>query len=522
MEFNGIHRLEMFAKSNREWVLIAAIVMIGSVFRFVLLERQSIWGDEACMVYLTQDTPRAILHALMAEDRPDVDVAPPLYFLLVHSWQDAFGTSIRAFRAFSAVWGIIAVLSGILLARKLSDFPTACIVGLLIAFSPFQIWYSQEIRMYSMATALAALSLLGISGCLIHRRHWGFMSLSVLSMSALLLTQYYGFLLLGAVSAFLVFHSIVKKTSRTDIRWLSLIIVLPVLIFIPWVSTLLLDFSQANHPGGFPSYFHPIKSLVLLFIKFTLFGNEAFIKDHAVLIGLTSLLFFVLVVRGLKRLTGFRLLIGAVVILPIITVFSAGLFEFNVYKSHPFIIFHIPFLMIVALGITSFPTRYVWKLVAMVIGINLIVLSTLNFRGNYVKPRVREIAQWIHTHQNPGDLVAVIPAFLPNPSPIVGDLLAYRYYSGSDNEVRYLTGDDASDILNTLISNFPEERKLFLVYQRNPSVSAAIETIRIEMSRRYHHVQYLDFPSRFRDFSMGLDVFESKVTVSSNQTGASE
>ena len=72
----------------------------------------------------------------------------PLYYFLLNSWIRIFGNSVPAARILSILAGIGIVLVIYFMARLLFDVKTANVAVLLLAINPFQIHYSQEIRMY--------------------------------------------------------------------------------------------------------------------------------------------------------------------------------------------------------------------------------------------------------------------------------------------------------------------------------------------------------------------------------------
>ncbi len=502
------------------WVPAGLVILLSLILRLYSLDAPSIWGDEACMVNLTRQSPVQILDALMSADRPDVDVAPPLYFLSLHAWQIALGASVSDFRAFSVIWGVLAVIGTMILARRISDSHTAILAGLIMACNPFQIWYSQEIRMYSMASALSAFVLCGFVDYLRDRKQrdaW----ISSVSLSALLMTQYYGFLLLSSLAVLTAVWLVRDASLRKKPLDLFLIVGLPLIVFSPWIPTLWLDFTQANHSGGFPSYFHPIKSLIFIFLKFSSFGNEAFIQHHPVLISSAALIFMILILRAVISLRDVQWVLPSSILIPVGLVFVACMSGVNMYKPHPFIMFHSSFIVLTAIGIRRFRMPLSGLLLLGVLVAHLMVLLRLNFGDTYVKPRVKEIAARIDSESSAADRVAVLPAFLPNPSPIVGDLLAYRYYSRR-GDVVYLTGDNADDIIEVLESAFPQGHRLFLVYQLNPQVMDQIESIRAHLAESYMRVDREQFPSKIRGFSMGFDVYEARHADRSDPYGYSE
>ena len=73
--------------SVRAWGLIVAA---GAVLRFVTLDSQSLWYDEAVTAQLLQMDFGAMLRAI-----PDSESTPPLYYVLAWLWTHVFGWELR-------------------------------------------------------------------------------------------------------------------------------------------------------------------------------------------------------------------------------------------------------------------------------------------------------------------------------------------------------------------------------------------------------------------------------------------
>ncbi len=103
----------------------------------------------------------------IAERKADpASVHPPLYFLLLKAWSEAFGDTEFALRSFAAACGIGTVIGLYLFVRDLcvfsGDVPHARAAGLLaallVAVHPLHIVSSQQVRGYTLGTALLAWS----------------------------------------------------------------------------------------------------------------------------------------------------------------------------------------------------------------------------------------------------------------------------------------------------------------------------------------------------------------------------
>src|SRR5690606_24496795 len=83
---------------------------------------------------------------------------PPLYPILGWLWCGVLGTSDLAMRSLPALLGTLTVPAIFLAARRLFDARVALLSALLLAVSPYQVYYSQEHRYYALTLLLGTLS----------------------------------------------------------------------------------------------------------------------------------------------------------------------------------------------------------------------------------------------------------------------------------------------------------------------------------------------------------------------------
>lgn len=132
--------------------LLLAILLLAFGLRFYGLEAQSLWNDEGSSVALAgRDL------ATIARDAAR-DIHPPLYYWLLAAWTRLAGTSEVAVRSLSALLGVLLVALTYPLGRLLAGRWAGLAAALLAAINPFQVYYSQEARMYALLALLCALA----------------------------------------------------------------------------------------------------------------------------------------------------------------------------------------------------------------------------------------------------------------------------------------------------------------------------------------------------------------------------
>ncbi len=124
--------------------------------RLTNLTAQSLWADEGNSVRVTERPLKLVIDAARA------DVHPPGYYLLLWGWVKLFGQSETAVRMFSVIVGVLTVVLVYITAQRLFGPRSAWLAGLCAAISPFQVMYSQEVRMYILVAfwAIALVYLL--------------------------------------------------------------------------------------------------------------------------------------------------------------------------------------------------------------------------------------------------------------------------------------------------------------------------------------------------------------------------
>jgi uncharacterized membrane protein len=82
----------------------------------------------------------------------------PLYFYIMHYWIGWFGNSEWILRFPSALFGALAVMMLFLLGRELCNLFIGLVSALFLTFSPDQIYFSQQARMYPLIMLLVISS----------------------------------------------------------------------------------------------------------------------------------------------------------------------------------------------------------------------------------------------------------------------------------------------------------------------------------------------------------------------------
>lgn len=125
-----------------QWVLVATLLVLAILTRFWEIGAESLWFDEYTMIDVTDSWEDAA--STLETGRAPVMVA------LGYIWGQVFGYSDESVRALPAVAGTLTVVVFYLLAVRLFDPRVALPAALLMIFSGFAIYHSQDYRYYSV------------------------------------------------------------------------------------------------------------------------------------------------------------------------------------------------------------------------------------------------------------------------------------------------------------------------------------------------------------------------------------
>jgi mannosyltransferase len=198
------------------------------------------WGDEGLSVGVASH-PLTAIPGVLREDG-----SPPLYYVLLHVWMAAFGTSEAATRALSMLFAVATVPVGLWLGHSLFGRKAAWACATLAALNPLLSAYAQETRMYSLVALLSLLAAGALVQVAVYRRR-GYRWLLAGALAALLYTHAWG--LFMAATAVVVYAAFALRALDRRALLIDGAIAFggAALLFAPWLPTLLF---QAAHTGA--------------------------------------------------------------------------------------------------------------------------------------------------------------------------------------------------------------------------------------------------------------------------------
>jgi len=133
---------------------LAGLLVLAAALRLFRLTALDLWIDEGASVWFASLDLTGLMKILESEANPG------LFYLLLKGWLCLGGSDLWV-RLPAAGFGVLGVWTVFALGRRVFKSDAAGLVaGLLVALSPFQLHYSQEVRAYTIWFDLMALSLL--------------------------------------------------------------------------------------------------------------------------------------------------------------------------------------------------------------------------------------------------------------------------------------------------------------------------------------------------------------------------
>lgn len=215
-------------------VWLIAFILFGFAIRLGTIDTQSLWRDEvdsirfgenfAAQFYKALDG--AGLSGLLSEIRESLTrpgFNGPLYFLALNPWARLAGVSAYALRFFSTFFGILTIPLIYALSKRLfkaaihADTPRhlSLLVAWLATISPYFVWYSQEVKMYTLITTLSLTAIYALRRAVDasnNERTWHWWLLLIIATTLAMYSHILAALLIGVeVVLFVLWWSNAKR-----------------------------------------------------------------------------------------------------------------------------------------------------------------------------------------------------------------------------------------------------------------------------------------------------------------------
>lgn len=465
---------------RRAAIIFLVILGVSLFLRVHDLGKESIWYDEAVAV---KDANLAAFSDVIKVVK-ETDNNPPFYFIFLHFWIKVFGNSEFSVRMPSVIFSLGAIfmiykVGGLLFGRN-----KGIVSSLLLGLSPFHIYYSQEARMYSLASFLTLVSFyffLKILDKWSYKYALGY----IIANSLFMYTHSYSLLIILSQNIYFVLLFISKKRQLSFKNWLVLQTAL-ILLFAPWINVLINKISVLQQGFWVPR--PSILSIIHIFQTYA--GSGELLAIFLLLCLLTiskskktrkKILFLPL--RFISTMKGphdcdkiYLLLIW--ILTPIVLPFIISQFSTPIIFAKYTIGASLAFYLLAARGITIINSKCI-KIFIMAIIISFSILNLIKYHSKIVKENWRTAVNYVENVAEPSDFLLFAKDYIETP---------YNYYSKGrgPHDSAYLFKGDPLINKEELLSKYSELTKnynrVWIIISHCPECSKLIKSAVLKKS----------------------------------------
>ena len=170
MRERGISRAQLRAIATQPWVWVVGLTVVGFLLRRIHLGAELLWFDEADIVAQARQPLDVVIGAFTRAGENG-----PLYTLMLHFWMGLydgvpgvarlmhilFGPSFEApVRGLAMIFGTAGIPAIYALGRRVGGVGPGVIAAALLTVNPFDLWYSQDAKMYTLLVLMTLVTTL--------------------------------------------------------------------------------------------------------------------------------------------------------------------------------------------------------------------------------------------------------------------------------------------------------------------------------------------------------------------------
>ena len=400
--------LKSFVKyiSAEYWRVTGIIFIVFFLLRLYHLGLHDFWYDEASTVFYAQ--------------HPWNNWNAPLYWILLHFWIKLFGISEFSMRFPSLIFSFLSIVLVFALGRKLFNQRVGIFASIIMGLSPFQLWYAQEARDYSMLLFFGILSSYLLYKAVNEKKFkiWIFF---ILAAVAGLYTNYFFVFLLIAQLIYL--FTVFKQLK------LNLTSLIPFLVagicFSPYLSRFLSKFFSVWDSFWLAK---PRLHSLLITIENFILGYNTDLPFYLFADILIAIVFIIAIVEPKRHWPRPKITFCLYLFsIPVIVSFLFSMVFFPVYLDRGLIIASPYFYLILSIGLTSLSKRSLRLSIPIALFFlicvslygyykNWMPAATFHHRGVHLKKPIKPVVKFIEDNLEEGDKIvftnqSVMPSF---------------------------------------------------------------------------------------------------------------
>ncbi len=446
--------------TSKHHLTILLLIFIGGIgLRWLNLGANSLWFDEAFSWTVSQQPALDIVSEGL------IPIMPPLHHLTLHFWS-FLGNSEVMIRSLSALYGVFTIPVIYFAGRELLSPGTALAAAFLTAVLPFQIYFSQELRPYSLVILLSSLILWAFARMIKDHTYKDWLMFGLVSgisfyahyfvLFSLLILQ--GFILIRFYRENMLWHrSTWSRLLASNL--LTLLIVIP-LIPLAWTQTTRVVSNFWLPP---PS---PLQPMITL--NYLLFSHTAPTWLIPVTLFLTIAILTLIIVSFRRQRDETRpklYLLLTLTIGPIVLVLLLSWLIGPVYLDRSFSLITPAYILLLGWGLAHPPYRSPLPLLYLGLALAIIIaLGNHYFVPDPAKPPFRDTAQFLQEEWQQQDvLVNLHDSSYLSMSYYAPDLESYLLNNDPDTWIPAFTWAWAGQRIDSLNENILTQSRLWIV-----------------------------------------------------------
>jgi mannosyltransferase len=418
----------------RERPIAAALfglTLVALLLRFWGLTRQSLWADEALTIVY------AGIFGRYTADKFFLDLQGPVHAAALHLWTCLFGTGEAALRSFGAILGTATIPCFYWALRPVLRREAALLACLLLAVSPFHLWYSQEVRNYVLLILMAVVSIGAYLRILQGRKGW--VLYTVANVLGLLSNLSHAFLL-GAQALGLIGFGRRRQAllARLALSWTATVLVLTPW-FVQFYHRMVVPSGLTGHPAtrdltlvrgattvpifGLPYAYYAFATGYSYGPSLAELHETAGAGLAASVRGQLPALLWAVAALGVVGILGARKLWREggpqrfwllLLILPVALTYLVALLNVKIFNVRYAAVAFPALLVVLTMGVFAPARAWVrWSLLTAILIPFGVSIAGYEFDSRYWKEDARSAAAFIRAETRPGDLLLTVGSDLP-------------------------------------------------------------------------------------------------------------
>lgn len=218
-------------KNKRIYLNLFLITLFGLLIRLTAINKpEGLWNDEYISWFIS--TKPLFVEFIQAIFK---NCHMPFYYIYLKFWCFCFGNSDVALRISSVLPSILGIITMFFVGKNLKDEKTDLLCAALTSFSGFMIYFSQEVRFYSLLFLFSALAVLLFLKLLEKQSYLNYLLFYIINLMIMFIHTI-GFVFV--FFNFLILFVYLKKQNKISYKQIGVLVAATLVAMLPFVPFL--------------------------------------------------------------------------------------------------------------------------------------------------------------------------------------------------------------------------------------------------------------------------------------------